>query len=123
MSNVFFCDGSQIYLHELLIVIIEGLSIFSVVKSGHANYLLFFVDDWQRENILYGPAAVVERLRLQQKHVNAVRTPFSGGSLASGLVASEVSHLKLERLIRSGVHYVTDLRYRHIDGGEITSTY
>ncbi len=59
-----------IYLHELLILIIKRLSVFSVVKSGHTNYLFFFVDDWQRENVFYGPTTGVEWLSLQQQASN-----------------------------------------------------
>lgn len=61
-------------LHKLLVLIIERLPIFSVVECGHTNYLFFFVDDWQREDIFYGPTAVVKWLWLQhwikwRKHI------------------------------------------------------
>lgn len=58
------CFFSDVYLHELLILVIKRLSVLSVVKGGDTDYLFFFVDNWQGENVLYGPAAGVERLSL-----------------------------------------------------------
>ena len=62
--------SDKFYLHELLILIIKRLSIFSVVKRGHTHYLFFFVDNWQRENVFYGPATAVKRLSLQNNNNN-----------------------------------------------------
>lgn len=59
-------NSSLMYLHELLILIIKRLSVFSVVKCGHANNLFFFVDDRQRENIFNHPTAAVEWLGLKR---------------------------------------------------------
>lgn len=58
------CRIVQYYLHEVLIMIIERLPIFSVVKGRHTDYLFFLVDDWQRQDIFYGPSAVIQRLWL-----------------------------------------------------------
>lgn len=54
------------HLHQLLIVIIERFPIFPVVEGRHANDLLLLVDDWQRQDVFDGPAAAVQRLRLQR---------------------------------------------------------
>ena len=52
-------------LHELFVLFIKGLSILPVVEGGHAHYLFLLVDDGKGQNILYGPAACIQRLFLQ----------------------------------------------------------
>lgn len=108
------------YLHELLVLIIKRLSIFSVVKSSHAHDLFFFVDDWQRQNVFYGPTAVVQRLRLQHGN-NELKHATLYRRLALVVFQPQLSHLKLKRLISGRVHYVTNLRNKP-DGGGIIFT-
>lgn len=89
-------------------MVVKRLPVFSVVKGGHAHYLLLFVDDRQRQDVLDGPAAVVKRLRLPQGHA---KTKVKGSFPPQAPSAvTRVSHLKLKRLIVCGVHDVADLR-------------
>lgn len=89
-------------------MVVKRLPVFSVVKGGHAHYLLLFVDDRQRQDVLDGPAAVVKRLRLPQRHAK-INVKGSFPPQAPPAV-TRVSHLKFKRLIVGGVHDVADLR-------------
>lgn len=54
----------------MFILLIKWLAIFPVIESRHSYNFFLFVDDWQRQDVFNGPAAVIKCLMLHHEDTN-----------------------------------------------------